>query len=79
MTHINNYRVKWVIILNMALSCHSEPSAVGKLSFSNRFVGHTCGRAKTMRKRYERTLFVFENGEKKFCSQTNTDTYSVGK
>ena len=32
-----------------------------------------------MRKRYERTLFVFENGEKKFCSQTNTDTYSVGK
>ena len=32
----------------------------------------TCGRAKTMRKRYDANFF--ENREKKFRFQTNTDT-----
>ena len=31
--------------------------------------------AKTLRK----DALFFENGEKKLCFQTNTDTYSVGK
>ena len=42
-------------------------------------LSYTCGRTKTMRKRYERTRFFLENGEKKMRLQTNTDTYSVGK
>ena len=35
---------------------------------------YTCGRAKTMRKRFEWTRICFEKGKKKLCFQTNTDT-----
>ena len=37
-----------------------------------------CGRAKTMRKRYEWTRIFFENGEKKLRFQASTDTCGQG-
>ena len=39
---------------------------------------YTCGRAKTMRKCYEWTRILLENGEKELRFQTNTDTCGQG-
>ena len=37
-------------------------------------LSYICGLAETMRKRYVRTRFFFENGEKRLRFQTNTET-----
>ena len=74
--------VKWVIVLNMTLSYHSEHVCVkhaqsGKLSFSNRFIVYVCtgeNDAKTLRVDSN----FFENEEKKLRFQTNTDTCGQG-
>ena len=65
-----SHGVKWVIVLNMTLSYHSEHVCVkhaqsGKLSFSNRFIVYVCtgeNDAKTLRV----DANCFEN-EKKSC------------
>ena len=74
--------VKWVIVLDMALSYHSEHVCVkhaqsGKLSFSNRFIVYVCtgeNDAKTLRV----DANCFENEKKKLRFQTNTYTCGQG-
>ena len=74
--------MKWVIVLDMALSYHSEHVCVkhaqsGKLSFSNRFIVYVCtgeNDAKTLRV----DANCFENEKKKLRFQTNTDTCGQG-